>query len=482
MRRIPILLAFIALLFCGCKSWGKFWALNILSISPADGSTSNATQSVVRLTFDQAIRESSLLINKTSQACSGNIQLSVNNFVSCIRLKSATLSDGGKTLTITGYGFPNGQTAKTKVTTTLESENGSTLVSEYISTGFGTIPGPCGGNCFQNLGSITTAPNAGVHIFLIESGLHAGKMLYVPGSSTSSHLLDTNTLTFSAGPDLTPCGTNNTSSQTIALRTGPHAGKYLFFRANNSTATCLYNPETNSFTANTPASLPGANFGSGMHIFEITSGTHAGKFFILSGNTGTASAVYNPVTNAFSDGPNLATSPNAATTSLAITSGTNSGKFIVFFGNGTTDTGLFNPETLSFSTLVAMPFATMQGYSVQMLTSGRGIVFHANNQPNASFYNPDTNSFSSTLSSVNNIESGSFSYLISYGNNAGKIILSAGNNFPNTELYTPGVGTTAGPNVPFNMNNGSIAFPVETGIYPQTWIVTNALSYAIYFP
>lgn len=482
MRRFPILYIWIFALLCGCKSWGKFWALTLLSISPEDGSINNATQTVVRLTFDQAIRESSVSINKTSQNCNGSIQLSVNDFASCIRLKSAALVDGGKTLTITGYGFPNGQTAKVKVTTGLETENGTTLVSEYISAGFKTVAGPCGGNCFQSLGSIPTTPNAGVQVFLIESGIHAGKILYIPGSATSSHLLDTMTLTFSTGPNLVACGTNNTSSQTIALRTGPHAGKYLFFRANNSTATCLYDPENNSFTANTPASLPSASFGSGMHIFEITSGNNTGNFFILSGNASTASAVYNPATNAFSDGPNLATAPNAGTTSLAITSGVNAGKSIVFFGNGTTDTALFNPNTLSFATIVTMPFATMTGFSAQMLLSGKAIVFHANNQPNASFYNPDTNSFSSTISSLNNIESGSFSYLIQYGTNAGKIILSAGNNFQNTELYTPGVGTTAGPDVPFGMNNASIAFHVETGLYPQTWIVTNAVNYAIYFP
>lgn len=486
MLRLLICIPWLLLVFSGCKSWGKFWTLKISSISPADGSTGNATQSVITIVFDQVIQISSVNINTADQTCSGNIQFSVTDFRTCIRLKSVVSAEGGTALRITGYGFPNGQTARVKVTTALRSEGNASLETDYISGGFKIVSAPCGSNCFVDLGATPTAPNAGAHAFAIVSGIHEGKILYIPGSSLVSYLLNTDTMAFSAGPSLTVCGTNNTSAETIRLKTGPHAGKYLSFRVNNSTATCLYDPATNSYSANTASSLPSNSFQAGFHIFEMISGGQSGKFFILTGNTGTTSAIYDPATNGFSDSITLPTAGLNLSSSLAIKSGTNTGKQLVFFGQGTTDTALFNPVNISFNAVVALTPAPFQGYATHWLDSGaaagKAIIFTGGNTANARFYNPDSNTFSNTADTVNLISTGSRSFLIPYGANAGKILLPAGGGFNNTELYNPGVGGISGPPVPFTVDLQTLAFEVETGIYPQAWVIVTATNSAVYFP
>ena len=153
---ILILLTAIPWIFTGCARDFSEWSFlvplsqleyagqapNLTSVSPADGATSVALNSGVTLEFDRSIDPGTLTFN-TDNACSGQVQLSTNDFASCVALaaiSSASFLNRSFTITPAGTELDSARTFKVKVTTGVKDTYGNALSSNFtMSAGFTTI-------------------------------------------------------------------------------------------------------------------------------------------------------------------------------------------------------------------------------------------------------------------------------------------------------------------------------------------------------
>jgi hypothetical protein len=154
--------------------------------------------------------------------------------------------------------------------------------------------------------------------------------------------------------------------------------------------TSLYDPSNNTIAAG-PAT--GALMGpNSVTCFPIASGANAGKFIATQGaiTPTTATRIYDPATNTFAAGPNLATNIAAGSFAIPITIGTNSGKVLLFIGGTTTN--LYDPATHTFSVGPNLS-ASATGGAYLLLTVGANKdkywILHGNT---SSIYDPNTNS------------------------------------------------------------------------------------------
>jgi hypothetical protein len=141
----------------------------VASTTPSDGGVAVAS-SDIQVSFSQPMNPASLTTQTTPGACSGSIQVSKDNFVTCIALSSATpmMSNGNATATLTATpGLLVNRTYKIRVTTAATSALGMPLATTYTHvTGFGTqSPNLCEGSVvisqvFGGGGSGVAVPNA----------------------------------------------------------------------------------------------------------------------------------------------------------------------------------------------------------------------------------------------------------------------------------------------------------------------------------
>lgn len=106
----------------------------VLSITPTDGSTAQANNSQIQIIFLQTMDAASLTLQAASGACTESIQISDNNFGTCL---GGTLNiTGNPTIVITPSTLLfEGTNIQAKVTTTATS-SGTALATDFISTGF----------------------------------------------------------------------------------------------------------------------------------------------------------------------------------------------------------------------------------------------------------------------------------------------------------------------------------------------------------
>lgn len=113
--------------------------LTVLSTTPKDGALGFQLNTAITVTFSQPL-SASTVTTSTTTACTGSIQVSTNNFTSCIAMTSATpaLSGGGSLVTITpAANLTAATTYKLRVTTAVNSTISQALASVYTSaTGF----------------------------------------------------------------------------------------------------------------------------------------------------------------------------------------------------------------------------------------------------------------------------------------------------------------------------------------------------------
>ena len=109
MRTIPKLLSILCVLLSGCGSFsgnessmdGKF-SLLVSSMSPSDGVSSVSTDTTVAVTFSDEMTSSSVTTNTTDTSCSGTLQVSSDDFSTCIQMSSSpSVSNSDKTFTVT---------------------------------------------------------------------------------------------------------------------------------------------------------------------------------------------------------------------------------------------------------------------------------------------------------------------------------------------------------------------------------------------
>lgn len=241
-----VLLLLIAASGACARQWGKFWdsASNALPTTFVAGfgatPQSAATGINVALAgtpvtgyplsgpfvidFTVGIDSTSATVNQTigSSTCSGSIQVSTNDFASCISLKSVVFSNSAKTLTIAPLPFLLPNTAyKLRLTTALANTSGQTLSTSVTSA------------------TITTK-DVGKWVFVAGFG---GSIFYCTLNQTNGTLGSVNSV--AAGGQ----------TQFIALES---SGKFVFAQTNNTTP--LYYTSINQSTGAiaAPASVTNA--------------------------------------------------------------------------------------------------------------------------------------------------------------------------------------------------------------------------------
>lgn len=114
-------------------------APSISGVEPIEASTDIAINTDVKVTFSKAISPASVTTNTIDIQCSGSIQVSTDNFNTCIAMKEKpTLS--GQTVSVTPKtALTNGTTYKIKVTTEVKDLQGTPLERIFITeSGFTT--------------------------------------------------------------------------------------------------------------------------------------------------------------------------------------------------------------------------------------------------------------------------------------------------------------------------------------------------------
>ncbi len=127
---------------CACCS---LEALTVVSTIPADSSSDISIDTIVAATFSASMYVYSITTNTVDTACTGNIQLSADDFVSCVTMIAApAVTNSYQTLTVTpASSLQYGTTYKIKVTTAAADTCGNTLETDYnMDSGFTTVSQP----------------------------------------------------------------------------------------------------------------------------------------------------------------------------------------------------------------------------------------------------------------------------------------------------------------------------------------------------
>ena len=107
-------------------------SLSVSSTAPADTAT-DVSRTTISIVFSSAVKQSSLVTNSTGFDCSGNIQVSKDDFVNCVPLTTTALSDSDTTATSSFATALSGNSLyKAKLTNKITDANGSALTGEVI--------------------------------------------------------------------------------------------------------------------------------------------------------------------------------------------------------------------------------------------------------------------------------------------------------------------------------------------------------------
>ncbi|NVB81389.1 MAG: hypothetical protein HOV81_23535 [Kofleriaceae bacterium] len=115
----------------------------VTATSPADATTEQSSATAIGVTFDMAMDPATLTGQSSEGACSGSLQVSGDNFSTCIGLSAITMSAGDTVATATPSApLSCGVTYQTRVTTAAMTPGGVTLASTFTTaTGFKTTVG-----------------------------------------------------------------------------------------------------------------------------------------------------------------------------------------------------------------------------------------------------------------------------------------------------------------------------------------------------
>ncbi len=175
----------------------------VSSTSPSDSASSVSIGSTISVTFSESIDNSSVTANTSNTTCSGSMQLSSNNFSSCIQMSSTpSASNTNKTFSVTPSDNLSSETSyKTRITTGVSDLTGNTLGSTYTtSSGFTTadITAPT----LSPVTTVSTPTNDNTSSYTFSS-TEAGTITYGGSCSSdnTSATTDNNTVTFNALAD-----------------------------------------------------------------------------------------------------------------------------------------------------------------------------------------------------------------------------------------------------------------------------------------
>ena len=455
---------------------------SVTSTSPADASTGITANTPVIITFNMTMDKTSITTNSDDTTCSGSVQISFDNFVTCVKMRSSITTTDNKTFTLTSNPtMGTFATHKIKVTTTAKSDASVKLATDYShATGF-TTSTPCtvydAATCpipFSTAATMTGSLGNGGMVIPIESGAAKGKIFVVLGNSTTTNIFNPDTGLFSVGPNTTATVNTNGVPTYFSINSGVHAGKYLFTHG-PITTTSIFDPVTNTMISGPNLTT---NAGLGSNAFQINSGSNSGKtLLILSGVT---TNLYDPTTNTFSIGPNLTSTLGNASHSIGINSGLHNGKTLIVYAGGVVDTSLYDPSSNTFSVgpnLTTNAWGGAFSFSLSTgIQSGNIFTVIGNETSFSNIYNSASGTFAAgpTIPGLpvgkNTPDVGTHSIMITSGVNAGKLWLLSG--VSNSYTYSTSAfydlnsnSFSVGPNLITILAGNSKTIYIESGIY-----------------
>ncbi|HMV78241.1 MAG TPA: Ig-like domain-containing protein [Leptospiraceae bacterium] len=110
---------------------------SVVSITPADGASNLNFSTFITLNFSGPMDISSLTVNTVDNNCNSTIQVSEDDFSSCIPLDSAVSSTGNSSVSFKAkFGYTYYKTVKVRVLSSAKNILGNNMQSAYTSSGF----------------------------------------------------------------------------------------------------------------------------------------------------------------------------------------------------------------------------------------------------------------------------------------------------------------------------------------------------------
>ena len=233
---LPLVFILLLLLLNSCSDRSEFGsesdyiklgadditAPTVSAVSPTDNSTSVADNSSVALTFSENISTSTISTNTSDTTCSGSLQLSSDNFTTCVKMSGApTASSNDQTFTSTpAANLSTSTTYKLQATTAVKDPAGNALATAFTTTGFTTASGSgtIKGSVISYSGS---SAMSGVSVSYALSGSTVGNTTTDSSGDFTKSSLTTGTYTLSYSNsgyvDETQSATLATAGQTLTV-------------------------------------------------------------------------------------------------------------------------------------------------------------------------------------------------------------------------------------------------------------------------
>ena len=305
------------------------------------------------------------------------------------------------------------------------------------------------------------------------------RFLVTGGSTTVTTIYNSGTHTFTSGPVMS-VGTAGAGGHSFPLTSGTYNGRIFIIHGNAGMLTSIYDPVGNSFIAGAPLLT---NSGAGSNSFPITSGLHAGQTFFVRGQAG----VYN--TYLYDHGANSFTQFTSVVSYASVAGSHNfltpSGKTVVVHG-GSRYSGLYTPHattpTYTAGTDMDAALTVAAGghtFAVNSGTySGKFIVVRAGGTTGVFLYDPGGNTFSTGGPALSaSAGDGAHAFEITAGPNAGQILVIHGGATNTTSLFNPSLGTfSAGPTLSANAGACAHAFQISGGTHSSKMVVVHGNS------
>ncbi len=113
-------------------------AFDVVSITPGDGAVKQGITTTIKVSFSRAVNLASITTNVTDTVCSGTVQVSSDNFSTCVRMAVPVPSADGRMLSISAAAaFQSPVTYRLRLLAGVTSGSGISLGRE-INSGFAT--------------------------------------------------------------------------------------------------------------------------------------------------------------------------------------------------------------------------------------------------------------------------------------------------------------------------------------------------------
>jgi hypothetical protein len=240
--------------------------------------------------------------------------------------------------------------------------------------------------------------------------------------------------------------------------------RMLTVHGGGSTGTSIYNPTTNAVSQGPALPLP-ANPGS-VSLQIPNFGPRACQSLISQGNNTNNGYYYSPATNQFTPFTFSAGILQLGAHVIRYRSGTGT-RFLIIHG-ATTATTIYKPDTDTLVTGPVLPFGPGGGSHSFLVASGtlagKYMIAGGGGGGNWLVFDPDTESIAAHAAAPVGANNHSTTQLISSGARAGHYLIQAGGNNPNIMVYNPASDSFATKgNVSISHALGANSFVIASG-------------------